>query len=136
MTCREIEDRILETLEAPGSPDAAIAQHLSSCESCRAFQRTQFALDTVLATRFVAPVPAADFDQALRRRIAADRRRAAWEYAPDLLHLGGGLAGSVVCAWFIPEAAGRVIFLGAGFTLSAYFVQMLVRAWLEQGEES
>ena len=91
-------------------------------------------IDTTLATRFTAPVPGAHFDRQLRRRIAADRRRALWESAPDLLHLGGGLAGSAICAWLLPEAAGKVMFFGAGFTLTAYVLQVVVRGWLEQAE--
>jgi hypothetical protein len=135
MTCREIEDLILESLEAPDpAPDSALAAHLESCVSCRAFQQTQIALDATLATHFTAPEPGVHFDRDLRRRIAADRRRALWESAPDLLHLGGGLAGSAICAWLLPEAAGKVMFFGAGFTLTAYVLQVLVRGWLEQGE--
>jgi hypothetical protein len=134
MTCREIEDLILESLEAPTAQHPLISEHLRSCASCRVFQQTQLALDASLATRYIAPAISADFDQELRRRIAAERRRALWESAPDLLHLGGGLAGSAVCAWLMPEAAGKVIFFGAGFTLTAYVLQILVRGWLEQAE--
>ena len=132
MTCGEIEDKILESLEGSGEADAAIAPHLSACASCRALKQAQLTLDGALATRYVAPVPSANFDRELRRLIAADNRRAAWEYVPDLLHLGGGLAGSAMCAWLIPEAARAIIFAGAGFTLTAYFLQMLFRGWFEQ----
>ena len=134
MTCREIEDLILESLETAPAADPAVAPHVAECASCRAFLELQMSLDVALATRFAAPELTAAFDDALRSRIAADRRRALWEAAPDLLQVGGGLAGSGICALLLPEAAGWVIVFGTGITLTAYLIQMMVRSWLEQAD--
>lgn len=134
MTCREIEERILESEVQPSS-DAAVVAHVDGCEVCRAFQQSQVSLDAMLAARYIAPAPSAGFDKVLAQRIEADRRRALWDYLPDLLHLGGGVAASAVCAWLLPAAAGRVLAIGVGITVAAYLLQMLVRGWIDQPDE-
>ena len=136
MTCREIEDLILESMDGPAdvSGRQALEAHLSECGACRQFQETQLALDVSLAACYAAPELRPEFDRALRRSLRAERRRVLWEYLPDLLHWGGGLAGSVVCAWILPYSAGLVLAAGVGFTLSAYVFQVVLRVLIEQAE--
>lgn len=137
MTCREIEELILESMDAPADVGErqALAAHLAECAACREFQQTQLSLDVSLAARYAAPELRPEFDRALRRSIRAERRRVLWEYLPDLLHWGGGLTGSVVCAWALPYSPGPVIAAGVGFTLSAYVFQVVLRVTIEQAEE-
>jgi hypothetical protein len=112
MTCREIEDRLLDDLS-----DAAAAAHVTHCEACRSFLETQRALDVSLAAHYMAPQPSAAFDEGLRKLIAAARRRAWWESAPDVLNLAGGLACSAICALMLQVAPAPALAVGAGVAL-------------------
>ena len=130
MTCREIEELMLDDLDAP------VGAHLAGCARCREFLETQRAIDRSLAAQITAPALSAGFDRSLRRRLAAERRRALWDYLPDVLHLGGGLAGSLVCAWLLPEQAKAVLAMGAGFTVSGYLILVLMRTAIENIEDA
>jgi len=134
VTCREAEELILESIDAPldRAGRLALDHHMAECGACQRFQQTQLALDVSLTSHFAATTLGVDFEQALRQRVAAERRRVLWEYVPDLLHLGGGLAGSLACAWLLPFSSGMVIASGIGFTLVAYFFQVLLRSAIEE----
>ena len=136
MSCREIEELILESMDAPADVGErqALETHLAECGACRQFHQAQLSLDVSLAARYAAPELRSEFDRALRRSIRAERRRVLWEYFPDLLHWGGGLTGSVVCAWVLPFSPAAVIAAGVGFTLSTYVFQVVLRVLIEQVE--
>ena len=133
MTCRETEELILECIDTPLDPARrrALDEHVAGCDACRQFRQTQLALDASLASHFAAATLSVEFENALRQRVAAEKRRVLWEYLPDLLHLGGGLAVSLVCAWLLPFSAGPVIAAGLGFTGISYFFQILLRSLIE-----
>ena len=134
MTCREAEELILESIDLPldHPRQHALDAHAAGCAQCRQFRQTQLALDDSLVSHFAAATLSAEFELALQQRVAAERRRAMWEYAPDLLHLSGGLAGSLVCAWLLPFSASVVIAAGLAFTVVAYFFQVLLRSMIEE----
>jgi len=134
VTCHQAEELILESIDNPLDPAQrrALDQHIGECGACRQFQRSQLALDVSLASHFSAATLGLEFDEALRQRIAAERRRVLWEDLPDLLHLGGGLAVSLVCGWLLPFSFGMVIAAGLGLTLVAYLFQVLLRSFIEE----
>ena len=130
MTCAEAEELILERFDAPLDADGqrALEGHLAHCVACRELQRTQRALDASLTRFHTAPALSPEFDSGLRRMVAVEKRRALREYLPDLLHLGGGLATSLVCAWLLPFSPGAVLAVGAASTLSAYLLLVFLRS--------
>ena len=134
MTCREAEELILDGIDSPLEPSErrTLNQHLTECDACRQFQQTQLALDVSLASHFAESAPAVEFGESLQQRIAAEKRRVLWEYVPDVLHLGGGLGASIVCAWMLPFSGGLVMAAGLGLTLVGYFFQALLRSAIEE----
>ena len=129
MKCAEAEELILESLDGPldAANAGALADHLAQCASCREFQRTQSELDVSLARFHMAPALSPGFEAELRRRVTAERRHALLDYLPDVLHLGGGLGTSLVCAWLLPFSREAVLLVGAVSTVSAYLVLAFLR---------
>jgi anti-sigma factor RsiW len=138
MTCREFEEWILESLDAPLAFAHAktLAEHLSACPSCAAFQKIQQTLDRALVEHCVAPEPRAELALALRRRVQAEKQSALWDLTPDLLHLGGGFAATLATAALFPASPATVIAAGTVLTLLTYFPQVLLRGLIELPEEN
>lgn len=130
MSCAEAEELILESLDAPldAASERSLTSHLGHCAACRELQQTQRALDVSLANFHQAPALSPEFDAGLRRKVAAERRRALLEYVPDLLHVGGGLATSLACAWLLPFSRDVVLAVGAASTFSAYLLLVFLRS--------
>jgi predicted anti-sigma-YlaC factor YlaD len=125
MNCSEVEELILESFDAPVQRERLNA-HLAHCPACREFFDAQRALDVSLLAQFPAPNLSASFDAGLRRRIALERRQAILEHLPTVLHLGGGVAGSLLCAWLLPFATSAVVSIGIAITLGTYLLLALV----------
>ena len=130
MICAEAEELILESFDAPlnAEGERALSGHLAHCVACRELQRAQRELDQSLAKFHTAPALSPNFDMELRRKVAAEKRRALLEYVPDLLHVGGGVATSLVCAWLLPFSRDAVLFVGAVSTLSVYILLAFLRS--------
>ena len=137
MNCREFEDWILESVDAPiDTPRAALlAEHVSDCDSCRRFQDVQRALDTALVAHCTLGAPRADLSASVRRLAAREKKQALWDSAPELLHLGGGVAGTLLTAWLLPAPPATVIAAGLGFTLLTYLPHALFRGVIETADE-
>ena len=130
MICAEAEELILESFDAPldANSESALDGHLVHCMACRELQRTQRELDQSLAGFHTAPALSPEFDAGLRRMVAVERRRAVLEYLPDLLHVGGGVATSLLCAWLLPFSRDAVLAIGAASTLSTYLLLAFLRS--------
>lgn len=100
------EDARRELLGAPPAPDrAALAAHLSSCESCAALQAQRFSLDALL-DRHEPPTPRPGFDTRFFARLEEERKRTArsrwlrWSWA-----LVPAAAAAALATFHAPPAA-------------------------------
>lgn len=135
MSCRQFEELILESFDAPPSERGAVLDaHLPVCQSCRRFQASQNSLHALLSARYAPPELSEGFRAGLRRRVKAEKRRALWDAMPDLLHLGGGFIATGACAVFVPLPTQYVLAAGIGFTLGTYLLQTLVRMAFEEAD--
>ncbi len=137
MNCESVQDLILDSLDAPlATPERhALEEHLTACADCRGFLETQAVLDRALAVHYAPPELSQGFQQALQRRLRAEKRRALWEAVPDLLHLAGGAALTAACACVLPFSPGTVLAAGGAATAASYLVLSAARSWLENAQE-
>jgi anti-sigma factor RsiW len=129
MDCRLAQEEILELFDGAASEEARA--HLAGCAECAAFAARQAALDRELSEMFQPPELSPNFRAGLRRRIRSESPRLWPEALPDLLHVGGGLAATIVCAAVLPFGAGPVLAAGAMVTGASYVVILAARSWLE-----
>jgi hypothetical protein len=129
MDCREAQEEILEMFD--GSPSAEVHAHLAGCVECAAFAKRQASLDRELAAMLEPPSLSPEFRGALRRRIRSESPGLWPEALPDILHVAGGLAATVVCAAVLPFSAGPVLGIGVVVTGASYFLILAARLVLE-----
>jgi anti-sigma factor RsiW len=89
---------------------AAVEAHLADCAGCR--RETEALAETVSALRRSLPTPPpvawGHFQAGVRARLASERPRARWRFAPVSLALSGALAaGLLVMASGLPDRTGR-----------------------------
>jgi anti-sigma factor RsiW len=99
MECHQVEDRILEQLNAGAAWNAPpeLQAHIASCPSCAAFASTQRELDARLSRLLAPPAMSPAFRSALRRRMREDRHPWWKETAADAVHFAGWGAATLVC---------------------------------------
>ena len=137
MKCLAAETLILERLQGAVASEEAVEleSHVLECQTCRAFQDAQRALDRALAGSLVAPRLSPQFRIGLNQRIRAEKRRVVWHSLPDLLHVGGGMLATSVSAVSFPAASALILPAGILVTLGTYALQSAFRFWVEELED-
>src|SRR6266481_4372099 len=137
MDCRKAQEQILESLAEPraGANTPDLDTHLAGCEACRSFSQTQFMLDLQLSAAISAPPFSAAFRTSLAKRIRREPVSAWPEFWPDVAHVAGCVCATALCLFMLPFPAGSVMLAGLAFTLVTFFLQAVLRGFLEAWEE-
>ena len=133
MTCQEAEELLLESFDDTPSPALrrALDAHLAGCRECSAFAAQLRAVDAELAAVLTPPAIPASLAPAVRARVRRERIATLAENLPDIIHLAGCGAATVVSAVLLPFDSRITIAAGLGFTCVTYVFMALVRWTLE-----
>jgi hypothetical protein len=133
MTCHEAEELLLESFDEPPVPVVrrALDAHVAGCRACSAFAAQLRAVDAELAVVLTPPVVPASLAPGIRTRVRRERIAALAENLPDLIHLAGCGAATVVSAALLPFDAAITIAAGLGFTCVTYAFMAVVRWSIE-----
>ena len=134
MDCQSAQDSFLESLVTPLDAEQrlAIDRHIAACASCSRFADTQRKLDARLA----AATPQVSLSPVFRTRLKAKIRRDAepvWsDVLPEVAHVVGCVAATLVALALLPGRAVAVLAAGAVFTAVTYSAQALLRSFFER----
>lgn len=133
MTCHEAEELLLESFDEPLVlvVRRALDAHVAGCRACSAFAAQLRAVDAELAAVLTPPAVPASLAPAIRTRVRRERITALGESLPDIIHLAGCGAATVVSAALLPFDAPITIAAGLGFTCVTYVFMAVVRWSLE-----
>ena len=133
MTCHEAEELLLESFDEPpvSVVRRALDAHVAGCRGCSAFAAQLRAVDAELAAALTPPAAPASLAPAIRSRVRRERITALGESLPDIIHLAGCGAATVVSAALLPFDASITIAAGLGFTCVTYVFMAVVRWSLE-----
>jgi hypothetical protein len=130
VTCSEYREELLDTIGQEHT--APVKDHLFACVECRRFQETHLELHTrflVASAENLSPA----FRRTLRKRIAEERVFYWPDFLPDVAHLSGCVAATLVSVLVLPWPAVPVLVTCAAFTGITYLLQAKLRDAL-QGE--
>ena len=130
IACLEAEEHLLEAEDGglPVDVRRTLDHHLASCVRCTDFAARLRAVAAQLATALRPTPPPASIAMTVRARVRRERRAAARESLPDLIHLAGCTATTLLSAALLPIEASITIAAGIGFTCVTY-VGMAVMRW-------
>src|SRR3954465_12480442 len=129
MDCRDAQERILElSMTGPGCERGALDGHVSTCPECARFAELQRRLDARLTSAIPPARLGPAFRSSLRKKMRRDEASAWPDFLPDVAHLVGCAAGSVLAVAAVPAYAGAVLGIGGAFTVVTYFFQAVVRS--------
>jgi hypothetical protein len=133
MTCQEAEELLLESFDEPPVPVVrrALDAHVGGCRACSAFAAQLRAVDAQLAAVLIPPAVPASLAPGIRTRVRRERIAALAENLPDIIHLAGCGAATVVSAALLPFDAPITIAAGLGFTCVTYVFMAVVRWSIE-----
>jgi hypothetical protein len=133
MTCHEAEELLLESFDEPPGPVVrrALDAHVAGCRACSAFAAQLRAVDAKLAAVLAPPAVPASLAPGIRTRVRRERIAALAENLPDIIHLAGCGAATVVSAALLPFDARITIAAGLGFTCVTYVFMAVVRWSIE-----
>lgn len=133
MDCQQAQGTILESLIEPLDREQSIAleRHFANCEICRSFAETQRKLDARLTEAFSGADLSPAFRTQLKARIGRDPVSSWPDFLPDLAHVGGCVAATVVLVFVLPLYSGTVILAGCAFTALTLFLQAVLRGFLD-----
>jgi hypothetical protein len=133
MTCQEAEDLLLESFDEAPAPvlRRALDAHVAGCHGCSAFAAQLRAVDVELAAVLQPPAVPASLAPGIHARVRRERIAALAENLPDLIHLAGCGAATVVSAALLPFDAPITVAAGLGFTCVTYVFMALVRWSIE-----
>jgi hypothetical protein len=133
MTCHEAEELLLESFDEPPGPVVrrALDAHVAGCRACSAFAAQLRAVDAELAAVLTPPAVPASLAPGIRTRVRRERIAALAENLPDIIHLAGCGAATVVSAALLPFDARITIAAGLGFTCVTYVFMAVVRWSIE-----
>jgi hypothetical protein len=133
MTCHEAEELLLESFDEPPGPVVrrALDAHVAGCRACSAFAAQLRAVDAELAAVLAPPAVPASLAPGIRTRVRRERIAALAENLPDIIHLAGCGAATVVSAALLPFDARITIAAGLGFTCVTYVFMAVVRWSIE-----
>jgi len=137
MTCAQAEEHLLESIDErlPADVQRAMDLHLASCTACGTFAARLRAVDAQLVAA-LPPLTAPDSIAAgVRRQVRKDRAAALTDSLPDVIHLAGCAAATLVSAALLPVEASITLAAGAAFTGFTYVVMAAVRWSLELVEQ-
>jgi anti-sigma factor RsiW len=134
--CQQAQETILEWLIEPLDEEQTMAleRHLASCEICRSFAETQRKLDARLAEAFSGADLSPAFRTRLKARIGRDPVSSWPDFLPDLAHVGGCVAATLVLVFVLPLYSGTVILASCAFTALTFFLQAVLRGFLDSLE--
>ena len=130
MTCQEAEELLLESFDEPAAAVVrrALDAHVAGCRACSAFAVQLRAVDAELAAVLTPAAVPASLAPGIRARVRRERITTVPENLPDIIHLAGCGAATVVSAALLPVDARITIAAGLGFTCVTY-VFMAVMRW-------
>ena len=133
MTCVEAEEALLESLDddLPHDVRRGLDAHVTACASCAEFAARMRALDAHLIAVLPPAMPGPAIAARVRDRQRQDRRDARVASLPDLLHLGGGGAATLLAAALAPADMSWILAAGILCTCATYSVLALMRLSLE-----
>ena len=133
MTCREAEELLLESFDELPVPVVrrALEAHVAGCRACSAFAAQLRAVDAELAAVLTPPAVPASLAPGIHARVRRERITALAENLPDIIHLAGCGAATVVSAALLPFDAPITVAAGLGFTCVTYVFMALVRWSIE-----
>ena len=137
MTCQEAEELLLESFDEPPPPSVrrALDAHVAGCRGCSAFAAQLRAVDAELAAVLKPTGVPASLGPGIRTRVRRERITALAENLPDIIHLGGCGAATVVSAALLPFDAPITIAAGLGFTCVTYVFMAVVRWSIESVDQ-
>ena len=137
MTCAQAEEHLLESIDDPLPADVqrAIDRHVASCAACATFAARLRALDTQLAAALPPLTAPESIAVGVRRKVRKGRVSTLSDNLPDVIHLGGCAAATLVSAALLPVEAPTTLAAGAAFTCFTYVVMAVVRWSLELVEQ-
>ena len=133
MDCREIQERILDSLEGALSPleKSQLDRHLVECPECTQFAVLQRQLDLWLHDEIAAPQLSAGFRTSLLARIARQGREPWPDWLPDAAHFAGSGVAIGLCALLLPLPVPVVLGAGVLVAFLTYSLQTLLVSALE-----
>jgi anti-sigma factor RsiW len=137
MTCAQAEEHLLEAVDGklPAGVQREMERHVASCTACTAFAARLHAVDAQLVAALPPLTAPASIAVAVRRQMRKDRSATLGDSLPDLIHLAGCAAATLVSAALLPVEASITLAAGASFTCFTYVVMAVVRWSLEQVEQ-
>jgi hypothetical protein len=137
MTCAQAEGHLLDSIDEPlaAAEQRAVDLHLSSCDGCREFAAQLHAVDAQLSLALPPVTAPASIADAVHRQQRDDKRAALRDSLPDVIHLTGCAAATILSAAFLPVEAPVTVAAGIAFTCFTYLVMAIVRSSLDAVEQ-
>lgn len=137
ITCLDAEEHLLEALDGrlPDDVRLALDHHLSTCAHCTDFAARLRAVDAQLADALRPTPPPASIAMTVRARVRREHQAAVRESLPDLIHLAGCTATTLLSAALLPIDASVTIAAGVGVTCVTYVGMAVMRWSLESIEQ-
>jgi anti-sigma factor RsiW len=138
MNCAQARQTLLDCLDGPIAAELRLSMenHIARCQTCRRFAEVQRNIDA----RLTAAVPAASLSLGFRRALQqklSDPLVPSWpESLPDVAHLGGCALAILLLLLVMPQYSRTVLLAGAAFTAITYFLQAVLRSFLENLEHT
>jgi anti-sigma factor RsiW len=137
MNCAQAEEYLLESMDEPlhGDMRRALDRHVSTCASCATFAARLRAVDAQLVAALPPIAAPESIATGVRRQQRRDRASALTDSLPDVIHLAGCGAATIVSAALLPVEASVTLAAGVAFTCFTYVVMAVVRWSLEAVEQ-
>ena len=137
MTCAQAEEHLLESIDEPLAADVrrAVDRHVSSCASCATFAAQLRAVDAQLVAALPPMAAPESIAMGVRRQQRRDRASTLTDSLPDVIHLAGCGAATILSAALLPVEAPVTLAAGVAFTCFTYVVMAVVRWSLEAVEQ-
>ena len=133
MTCTQVEEYLLESIDEPLAGDVrrAVDRHVASCAACGSFAAQLRDIDAQLSSALPPISAPPSIVEGLRRQQHADRVTAFTETLPDVIHLAGCAIATVLSAALLPIDPPVTLTAGVAVTCFTYVVMVIVRSSLE-----
>ncbi len=137
MNCAQTEEYLLESMDEPlhGDMRRALDRHVSTCAGCATFAARLRAVDAQLGAALPPIIAPASIAAGVRRKQRSDRAAALADSLPDVIHLAGCGAATILSAALLPVEAPVTLAAGVAFTCFTYAVMAIVRTSLEAVEQ-
>lgn len=138
MTCDQAEELLFESFDDEPGVEArrALDRHLASCGACTALAAKLRVVDARLASALPPIVAPASIAEGVRRQQRQERGATLRESLPDIIHLAGCSAATLMSALLLPVQTSLTLAVGITFTGVTYMVMTLMRSSLEAAEQT